>query len=322
MYEPGFMALRVPWLWRIVHNVNFGWLFEGLGLLPLENELQSRSVARWAWNVQRRHGVLPLREIFKPAALEQSGFADLTSQDLFSAQNFKKAQETYIRLSDLQVKYRKEAFDDMRENVERDLQRIETDLRRGATFFVTPEGEYTRDGAMLRFRGIWDRLAPIVNEIYLVAISYDPFVGRRLSQLYRILQLRDKNNVIAELQAARPVTASALISEWLATHDGPFSESQALATVEARLQSLPKELFVDPELRRNPRRLVTAALANLTRYGILVRDGDRFVLSRRRKHPHFPDVEDIVAFQATFFAQTLQGLRQVLSPTAAAVVNA
>lgn len=316
MYEPGFMALRVPWLWRVMRNVNLGWLFEGLGLMPLENELQSRSVARWAWDVQRRHGVLALIDIFKPTALQDTGLADLASQDLFSAKYFQKAQETYVRLSDLQVKYRKEAFDDMREGVERDLARIENNLRRGATFFVTPEGEYTRDGAMLRFRGIWDRLAPLVDDVYLVAISYDPFAGRRLSELYRVIKLRDKDNVIAELQAARPVTTSALLSEWLVRRNAPFTEAEAADAVETRLRSLPKDLFVDPELQRNPRGVAARALRDLARHGIVVPQDERLVLAEQRRHPHFPEVEDVISFQATFFGETLQGLEKVASPTA------
>jgi hypothetical protein len=161
-----------------------------------------------------------------------------------------------------------------------------------------------------------------VDEVYLVAISYDPFVGRRLSELYRIVKLRDKSNVVAELQAARPVTTSAILSEWLAARTGPFSESQAAGAVEKRLQSLPKDLFIDPELRRNPRRLVSAAFENLASHGIIVRSADAFALSDRRKHPHFSDVEDIVAFQATFFAQTLQGLERATSPAVPPLVSA
>ncbi len=84
MYEPGFMAVRIPWLWRVMKNVNLGWLFEGMGMLPLENELQSRSIARWAWSAQRRHGVLPLAELFKPGVLEKTGFAGCnTERSLF-----------------------------------------------------------------------------------------------------------------------------------------------------------------------------------------------------------------------------------------------
>ena len=296
MYEPGFLALRIPWLWRVLYNVNLGWLFEGLGLMPLENELQSRSVARWAWGAERRHGVLPLDQVFKPGAIALHGLSGMTSRDLFRARNFKRAQETYVRLSDLLPVHRKEAFDDMRAGVERDLARIEDALQRGATFYVTPEGEYPSDGAMLPFRGIWDRLAPHAQSVYLAAISYDPFVGGRLSQLYRIVRLRSKENVVAELQAARPVTTSALLSEWLVNLGTPFTEDEAVTAVEQRLRTLPEGLFVDPELQRNTRALVRQAVGNVRKYG--------------RKHPQFPQTPDMVNFQARFFAETLQGLEQ------------
>lgn len=322
MYEPGFMALRVPWLWRATHNVNFGWLFEGLGLLPLENELQSRSIARWAWNAQRRHGVLPLEELFKPAVVDSLGLSGMTTQDLFTPALFEKAHESKVRLSDLQVRYRKEVFDEMREGVENDLSRIETEIRRGATFYVTPEGEYTRDGAMLRFRGIWERLSPAAQEIFLTAISYDPFVGRRLSQLYRIVRLRDRESVIAELQAARPVTTSALLSEWLSARSAPFTQADAIAAIERRLSTLPKELFVDPELTRSPARRVREALGNLERYGILTRSGESYALGERRAHPHFPDVDDIIAFQTTFLGETLAGAAQARAAKAAPLASA
>lgn len=313
MYEPGFMAVRVPWLWRVMKNVNLGWLFEGTGLMPLENELQSRSIARWAWGAQRRHGALPLDEIFKPAVLENTGFAGRKTDDLFSADYFRKAQETYVRLSDLNVRYRKEAFDEMKEGVERDLQRIESALRRGATFLITPEGEYTRTGLMLPFRGIWDRLLPQTERVYLAAISYDPFIGRRLSQLYRIVEARSKASAIDDLKAARPVTTSALMAEWLSSRSGAFTEEEAASAMKSRLASLPRELFVDPELARAPRKMAVKAVRRMADLGILGRSGVRYELGERRTHPHFADVEDIVAFQARFFGETLQGLRARVS---------
>jgi MFS family permease len=313
MFEPGFMALRVPWLWRTMKSVNLGWLFEGMGMLPLENELQSRSIGRWAWGAQRRHGVLPLEEIFKPAALDKTGFAGLNTDDLFLAQYFKKAQETYMRLSDLNVQYRKEAFDDMKEGVERDLQRIENALRRGATFLVTPEGEYTTTGLMLPFRGIWDRLLPVVRHVFIAGISYDPFVGKRLAQYYRITQAADTAHVIDELKASRPVTTSALLAEWLSSRSGAFSESEAAGAVEARVKSLPRALFLEPRLARNPRKMVRIAIRRLCELQILEHSDERYMLSAKRTHPNFPDVEDIIAFQARFFGETLQGLQARVS---------
>jgi MFS family permease len=309
MYEPGFMAVRIPWLWRVLKNVNLGWLFEGMGLLPLENELQSRSIGRWAWGAQRRHGILPLAEIFKPAVLESTGFAGLKTDDLFTSQYFKKAQETYVRLSDLVVAYRKEAFDEMKAGVEQDLQRIENALRRGATFLVTPEGEYTTTGLMLPFRGIWDRLLPVVEDVYVTGISYDPFVGKRLAQYYRIVLASGKAAALDELKAARPVTVSALISEWLVSRSGSFTEDEAASAIAARAASLPRELFIEPRLARNPRGMAVRAVRRMAQLGILERTGGRYALGSKRTHPQFPGVEDIVTFQARFFGQTLEGLR-------------
>jgi MFS family permease len=310
MYEPGFLAMRIPWLWRVFYSTNLGWLFEGLGLMPIENELQSRSIARWAWAVERNHGPLPLDEIFKAPVVEQHLLTGMTTRDLFRAENFKRSQKTYVRLSDLLPPYRKEAFDDMRAGVDRDLARIEEAMLRGATFYVTPEGDYPVDGAMLPFRGIWDRLAPHAQTVLLTAISYDPFVGRRLSQLYRIIPLRSKDRVVAELKAARPVTTSALLAEWLNGRTARFTGAEAACAVERRLRTLPPGLFVDPELSANPRAAVQDALRNLRRYGIVAADDGAFVLADVRKHPHFPNTPDIIAFQARFFSETLQGLEQ------------
>ncbi len=298
MYEPGFLAQRAQWMWRLLYNVNLGWMFFSMGLLPLENELQSRSIARWAWGVQRRHGDLPLDQVFKPAVIARYGWDGMTTRDLFKMEHFKSARDSYVRLSELLPLYRREEFDDMRAGVDADLARIEQAMLRGATFYVTPEGEYSPDGVMLPFRGIWERLSPNAQNIYLTAISYDPLAGKRLSQLYRIVPLVNRENVVAELKAARPVTTSALLSEWLAQRDDtPFTDEEAVAAVEERLRTLPAGLFVDPELKRSPRTLVLNAVRNLR--------------ARGRRHPQFPKTDDIVAFQARFFAETLQGLEQV-----------
>lgn len=305
LYEPGFMAVRVPWMWRVMKNVNLGWLFEGMGMMPVENELQSRSIARWAWGAERRHGVLALDEIFKPDVLERTGFTGCKTDELFSAGNFQKAQQTYVRLSDLNVRYRKEAFDDMKAGVERDLQRIENALQRGATFLVTPEGEYTRTGAMLPFRGIWERLLPSARQVFLAGISYDPFVGSRLSQLIRIVECRDSQAVVEELKAARPVTTSALMAEWLCSRSGTFTAEEAAAALQARVASLPGEVFVDPELARAPKAMAIRAVRRMTQLGILEHSNEGCALAERRVHPAFPDVEDIVAFQARFLEETL-----------------
>ena len=314
LYEPGFMALRIPWLWRVFANVNLGWLFTALGLMQLENELQARSLARWAWAVQRRHGVLPLAAIFKPETVERLNVGELTTADLRRAQYFRFTHQTRVRLSELNVPYRREIFDETRAAIEEDLSRMEAALRRGATAYITPEGEYSKDGAMLPFRGLWDRLSPSAQRVFVAAISYDPFVGRKLSELYRVKEVSDKENIVAELAAARPVTVSALTAEWLSRQRGDFSPQEISTGVATRLDTLPAELFIDPELARNPQMQISKALARMAELGILRRHGERYQLSERRVHPAFAGVEDVIAFQARLLTETIAAIEARKAP--------
>jgi hypothetical protein len=308
LYEPGFFAIRLPWLAPLVRNANLGWLFGGMGFLPIENQIRTRSLARWAYAVQRCHGVLPLEEVFTPRVIERFSLAGLRTRDLFTARYFKCAQQK-VRLSDLLPVHRHEQFESTACGVDEDLARIENYLRNGASFYVTPEGEYSCDGAMLRFRAIWPRLEPFAKKIYLVGISYDPFAPGRLSQLYRIAELRDRGSVVAELKACRPVTASALLAAWLVRAPRQFSAEEAIRGVTALHEALPAALFVDPEFAHDSAGFVERALTRMERLRILCRAGLTYMLAQNRRHPAFPDVTDIVAFQARFLSESMEAVR-------------
>jgi MFS family permease len=294
MYEPGFLAIRLhaPFL----RGVNAGPIFRALGLLPIENELGSRTIASLAWLVEQRHGPMPLDQLFEErvASRFEPGTA---SSKLWSRTNFQRGQE-YVRLTTLREPYRKEVLEDTRRMLDADIAYMVEVVRAGATFFLTPEGHYTPTGAMLPMRGLIEHLSPYA-QIYLAGVSYDVFVGKRLSMLYRIVRLDDNARMRATLAAIRPVTVSQLLATWLHGRVEPVREEEAVEGVVAALATLPRRLFVDPELRRNPAKMARAALRGAAR---LV-DGKR--------HPQFPFVEDMVAFQATFFAETLAGLREL-----------
>lgn len=307
LYEPGFLAMRVPWLANVFHGVNLGWLFGGMGLLPIENELRTRSLGRWAYSVQERHGVLPLEEVFRNDVVQRHALRGLRTNDLFTRERFDLAQSVKVRLSDLLPAHRKEQLEITCRGVERDLDRIETLIRQGATFYVTPEGEYSRNGAMLPFRGIWQRLEAHAKQIYVAGISYDPFAGKRLSQLYRVVPLRDRSRAAEELKASRPVTVSAMLSSWLlSAAPQRFTLAHAIAGVRAIAQSLPRQIFVDPEYRTHGDALVLRALMRMHDLDIVSDPAELMHLNGTRRHPQFPDVEDIVAFQDRFFTETLQ----------------
>ncbi len=306
MYEPGFLAERLPWMRELLRRVNAGPLFLTLGMLPLENELSSRAVSAFAWSVQRRHGPLPIRDVFEQCVAALFPPETKTS-DLRSAHNFARSR-TVVKLATLHEPYRREILDENRANVESDLALMEDVVRRGGTFYLTPEGKYSIDGRIGPMRGAIDRLAPI-STIYLVGVSYDPFVSARLSMLYRVVcfgRLRDGGMtlLVGTLAAIRPVVTSQLLGAWLESAP-EFNAAQACAAVAQRLSELPAAAFVDPELRRDSERLVRAALPRMVEWKILERDGDRFRVAALRRHPQFPFVEDIVAYQARFLEETL-----------------
>lgn len=290
MYEPGFLAVRLHM--PLLRALNAGFIFYNIGLLPIENELGSRTIASLAWSAGRRHGAMRLADLFDERIASQFAPATTTS-DLWTKANFTKSQ-AYVRLTMVREPYRREELEAMRATLDADFARMVGVVKAGATFFITPEGHYTTTGALLPMHGLIDRLAPI-SQIYLAGVSYDVFVGRRLSMLYHIVKLDDRERMRERLAAIRPVTVTQIVASWL--HDGPerIDEIAAIAEVERRLQALPAELFVDPELRRNPTAMTRAAL----RGAAALKDGKR--------HPQFPGVDDMIAYQATFFAETLSG---------------
>ena len=223
MYEPGFLATRFPWLGFLLRRVDAGPLFMALGLLPLENELDSR-------------------------------------------------------MEDL--------------------------ARRGATFYFTPEVRSCVDGTTGAVRGAIDRLAPLAT-VYLAGVSYDPFVSKRLSMLFRVGRLDDRARLTQALAALRPVVASQLLAKWLCTQGEPFLCEQAVAGVESHVRALPPQLFVDPELRARPGAKVRAALSRMVEWKILERDGISYRLAAERRHPQFPLVADIVEYNARSLEETV-----------------
>ncbi|MBV8147952.1 MAG: MFS transporter [Candidatus Eremiobacteraeota bacterium] len=304
MFEPGFLAMRLPFMRSVLRTYNAQALFLALGMLPLENELGSRQISALAWSLQRRHGPLRLEEIFDAATASLFPPGTKTS-DLLRAENFAKSH-IVVKMSALREPYRREMLDETRDFIEKDLARMENVVRRGGTFYMSPEGRYSTDGRIGPIKGVYDRLAPLAETIYLAGVSYDPFVSKRFSLLYRVVVLDDKEQIKATLAAIRPVVTSQLLGAWLDGRTEPFTLEDAVAGAEARLRDLPPSLFVDPELRRNPRRLVTAALPLMVEWGILSRGGDgRYSLTQTRRHPQFPFVADIISYQANFLAETI-----------------
>jgi len=312
MYEPGFFAVRLPWLAPVMRNVNAGALFRGLGMLPLENELSVQPLRKLARAVTLRHGAVAVDAVFRGAALDVVPAGARTTRDLLASRYF-LAGEARVRIAHLHEPYRGEAMAALRAGVDADVARIVGVVRRGAGFFVTPEGFYSTDGRMRPLKGIVDHLLPVAQP-WLAAIAFDPFRGRRLPLLYRIVPPADPRRLAVSLAAARPVTTSALLARVMPASGEPFTRDDALARVTAQLDALPANAFVDPELARDPARCVDEALHVLTARGTLAHDDGRYRLTQNRKDARFHDVTDMVAYQATFIEETLTACASLPSP--------
>ncbi|HEX3463907.1 MAG TPA: hypothetical protein VHS78_07670 [Candidatus Elarobacter sp.] len=312
MYEPGFFAVRMPWLAPVMRGVNAGPLFMTLGMLPLENELSSRPLRSLALEVRAKHGDLPVALVFRPEALAALGDASArpaTLDELLEPAFFLPG-ETRVKLAHVLEPYRRELIDALRATVDADIARIVGAVRAGVTFFVTPEGFYSADGTMRPLKGIVDHLVAVATP-WLAAIAFDPFRGRRLSLLYRVLQPYDPHDLATSLAAARPVTTSALLAQWLLAVDLPFERAEARDGVRRLRDDLPPGAFVDPELRRDPDACVDEALDVLSDGGTLVYEGGRYALGERRGDPRFPGVADMIAFQHAFLGETVAALQRL-----------
>jgi hypothetical protein len=160
---------------------------------------------------------------------------------------------------------------------------------------------------MRPLKGIVEHLVPVA-EVWFAAIAFDTFRGRRLSMLYRVVRPADPRDLGASLAAARPVTTTALLAAWMLAVGLPFSAQEARDGVTRARDAVPSGGFVDPELR-DVERVVGDALANLVRRGTLLFDGTSYRLTSARRDPRFPLVDDMVAYQATFLAETSAALR-------------
>jgi hypothetical protein len=303
-FETGFFAARLPWTAPFTRRLNLTTFWLRVGLLPIENHLHSRALISLAEEVRTKHGDLPLDTILPDDVLAKLELTGLCLTDLWTPAHFARAQTT-IKLANLKQPYRREALENFRTTMAADIAAVVEAVREGATFYVTPDGDFSLDGRMRPMRnGITDAVLPVADP-WLCAIAYDPFRGRRLSMLYRIVPPVNRSDLSSSLAAARPVTASAVLATFLSSVDEPFTALAARKSVAAQLGALPHNVFVDPELELMPDAAVTEALTVLVRMGILTAVGPKYQLTEARTDARFPHVADMVAYQRNMLEETL-----------------
>jgi hypothetical protein len=303
-YETGFIATVWPWSARLTRGLNLSWLWDCLSILPIENHLFSRPLISLAEELRAAHGDLALDTILPDEILARLELDGCVLSDLWKLANFTPAH-AWVKVAQLKQPYRREVLANLRMVTKRDIAAIVERVRAGATFYITPEGDFSRDGRMHPMRsGIIDALSPFAD-LWLCAIAYDPFRGRRLSMLYRVIPYAGVADIGTSLAAARPITTSALLAEFLLDAPATFAVADAVRAVRERLDSLPGNVFADPELRRAPDAAVANAFAALQKRGTLTREGERYFLTANRTDERFPHVPDMITFQRNMLDETL-----------------
>ena len=259
-----------------------------------------------------RHGDLPLATVFDDRALAGHAGSDRLSSVMYRQLPEKRE---YMSLALVREPYRSELMDVQRRQTEEDLRRIESVLHGGGTLYLTPEGRFSPDGHISRLRAVLYRMLEIPAALYLLSVSYDPFISRRLSLLYRVVAPANRDDLWSSIAAARPIVTSQLLGSWLRNRSTPFTSEEAIAGVSALLTAVPADAFVDPELRRDPRGCVRKALRTMPRLGLLrverraqIGDPDVYTFGSTRHDKRFPEVADILDHQANFFEETLLGI--------------
>ena len=313
IFEPGFLADRGAGpMGRLLAGVSVGRVVAALGVRPIENMTRSRPFTSLAYEVYRRHGDLPLAEVFTEDALgdlKLDAWPSLRLRDAWRARLLGAAQRQ-LTFSALREPYRTEVRSGLRPRVEGQLRDLSELLRGGATLYLTPEGRYTDDGRMARFRAAFPTLLDHAQGVYLAATSYDTFQPGRMRLWLRLVPLGRGADARTELMARRPVTASQVLARALHSAAAPLTQSELEGSAQRILGALPLGAFIAPDLVRDPRRTLRRTLGHMLRIGLLAQSADgRLTPQDRLGDPRFPHVADMVSFHDAHLAETEQALR-------------
>jgi hypothetical protein len=309
-FETGFIATVWPWSMRLTRNLNLSGLWDWYGVLPIENHLFSRPLISLAEELRAAHGDLALDAILPSEVLVPLGLDGCLLSDLWKVDYFTRAH-AWVKVTHLKRPYRHEVLENLRTVTKRDIAAIVERVRGGVTFYITPEGDFSRDGRMHTMRnGIVDALSPFAA-LWLCAVAYDPFAPGRLSMLYRVVPYAGGADIGTTLAAERPITRSALLAAFLLEGPETFTGNDAVRAVRERLESLPSNVFVDPELRRAPDAAIVKAIAVLQERGTLASESGRYRLTAQREDARFPHVPDMITYQRNMLDETLESAQRL-----------
>ena len=306
LFEPGFMSVRFPGLKRLLYHLNMGRFFEILGTLPIENEPLSRSIASMGFEILETTGNLPLSEVFSDSALERLGAGPTDYvKDLWSRRLVAAALKEGSIL-DLREPYRTDLIRRQRTVLAAQLARLEQAVEDGDTLYIAPEGRYSADGRLNRFRMALDILLKRAQQVYLATITYDPFAKRRCRIYLTIEPWRQDVPVRLQIRAGRPIAVGHMLADWMLSHENEgVTVKTAVKAIEARVEALPSNVHLAVPSRLLRRQIVSQSLHYMAQLGVLREVNGVYHLTDCRSSAMFPLANDMLLHQKTTFQDTV-----------------
>ncbi|PSR23122.1 MAG: hypothetical protein C7B45_04060 [Sulfobacillus acidophilus] len=300
MFEPGFMAARVPGpVGPLLAWWNVGPIVRILGVRPIEDRPLSRPLASWAYLVFQNFGNLPLAEVFEASQIPPHIPHDARLSVCWSTR-FVRDLRYDVTIMALTKDYRDWVRRELRHQVESEMNTFSSLLQRGYTVYTTPEGRMCDDGRLGRFRKSLGVMQEAAARVYVAGVSYDVLRPGKLRMWVRFELPRWPDQLELSVTAARPITASHLIIRaWL---ERPHvRDLDVLADALTHLHEVRDAgLVVANDLTRNPEACLRETLVELVR---------RSQVGAAITDARFPFVKDFVSYYRNQWIEIAELLR-------------
>lgn len=311
LFEPYFLWERAPkWLRWLVGWLPLGGILRSLGVLPIENQPRRRPLASLLHDLFREHGDLPLSSVMTAEGLAELAGAtggdlgDARLSDVWRRARLRKIGRREVSYRALVPGRREELRALTRRAVVAQFERLREVLAGGGTLYLTPEGMMSPDGRLHRFREILPVLWPLADEVYVAALSSDPFAPGRLTVAVHIVRA-DTPDLRREILLCRPVTVSQVLAEALLRSGAPATPDEIALAALAGLETLPPGACLVPSSRGAWPKPIRRETTTLRQRHLLEEAGDgRLRLSRDRHDRRFPHIPDIVLACANMLEET------------------
>jgi len=311
LFEPYFLWGRAPrWLRWLVGWLPLHGILRSLGVLPIENQPRRRPLASLLHALFQEHGDLPLSSVLtaeglaKLAGAAGGDIGDARISDVWRRARLREAGRREVSYRVLLPGRREEMRALTRRAVVSQSERMREVLAHGGTLYLTPEGMMSPDGRLHRFKEILPVLLPLADEVYVAALSSDPFAPGRIAVAIHIVRA-DSPDLRREILLHRPVTVSQVLAEALLRQGAPATPDEIALRALAGLETLPPDACLFPSSRGDWPRWIRREITTLRQRHLLVEAGDGSLrLSQDRHDRRFPHIPDIVVACATMLEET------------------